>query len=80
MIMEMGNFCDLFIVYRIRLYFVWYNGSRNEVYLFMCFNIIFVRFLFFVVVVDFLVYEYIFEYLVKMFNNSYNYYYEWYLN
>lgn len=50
--MEMGNLCDLSIVYRIRLHFVRHNGSRNEVHLFTCSNITLARLSFFVVVVD----------------------------
>lgn len=50
--MEMGNLCDLSIVYRIRLHFVRHNGCRNEVHLFTCSNITHARLSFFVVVVD----------------------------
>lgn len=50
--MEMGNLCDLSIVYRIRLHFVRHNGSRNEVHLLTCSNITLARISFFVVVVD----------------------------
>lgn len=50
--MEMGNLCDLSIVYRIRLHFVRHNGRRNEVHLLTCSNITFARLSFFVVVVD----------------------------
>lgn len=74
--MEMGNLCDLSIVYRIRLHFVRHNGSRNEVHLFTCSNITLARLLFFVVVVDFSVYEYISEHSAKTSNNSYNHYHE----
>lgn len=49
--MEMGNLCDLSIVYRIRLHFVRHNGSRNEVHLFTCSNVTLARLSFFVVVV-----------------------------
>lgn len=48
--MEMGNLCDLSIVYRIRLHFVRHNGSRNEVHLLTCSNITLARISFFVVV------------------------------
>lgn len=77
--MEMGNLCDLSIVYRIRLHFVRHNGSRNEVHLFTCSNITLARLSFFVVVVD-VTFQctsiYISEHSAKTSNNSYNHYHE----